>query len=88
MREFCESKVAVVTGGASGIGLAVCEAMLSHGAKAVVLADIHQANLARAAARLVSAAGMLATGDPAGASYYVHVANVENVERSPLARNR
>jgi len=52
MREFCESKVAVVTGGASGIGLALCEAMLSHGAKAIVLADIHQANLAREAARL------------------------------------
>lgn len=52
MREFCESRVAAVTGGASGIGLALCEAMLSHGAKAVVLADVHEGNLAREAARL------------------------------------
>jgi len=33
MKEYYENKVAVVTGGASGIGLALCEMLLSFGAK-------------------------------------------------------
>ncbi len=50
--EYYRDKVAVVTGGASGIGLALAETMLSYGAKRVVLADLNEANLARETARL------------------------------------
>lgn len=50
--EYYLDKVAVVTGGASGIGLALAETMLSYGAKRVVLADVNGANLARETARL------------------------------------
>jgi len=50
--EYYQDKVAVVTGGASGIGLALAETMLSYGAKRVVLADVNDANLARETARL------------------------------------
>ena len=39
-------KGAVITGGASGIGLALAETMLSFGAKRVILMDINEANLA------------------------------------------
>ena len=46
-----DGKVAVVTGAASGIGLASSEAMIAQGAT-VVLADRDQAALARAAERL------------------------------------
>jgi NAD(P)-dependent dehydrogenase (short-subunit alcohol dehydrogenase family) len=52
---YYEDKVAVVTGGASGIGLALAETMLSYGAKRVVLADFNDENLHREAARLNSA---------------------------------
>ena len=50
--EYYQDKVAVVTGGASGIGLALAETMLSYRAKRVVLADVNDANLARETARL------------------------------------
>ncbi|MEN6441450.1 MAG: SDR family oxidoreductase [Syntrophobacter sp.] len=50
--EYYRDKVAVVTGGASGIGLALAETMLSRGAKRVILADVNDANLARETARL------------------------------------
>lgn len=53
--EYYQDKVAVVTGGASGIGLALCESMLTYGAKRVVLADFNEQNLAREAARLEGA---------------------------------
>ena len=53
--EYFKDKVAVVTGGASGIGLALAETMLSYGAKQVVLADFNDENLRREAARLNSA---------------------------------
>jgi NAD(P)-dependent dehydrogenase (short-subunit alcohol dehydrogenase family) len=49
-----------VTGGASGIGLALAETMLSYGAKQVVLADFNDENLKRETARLDKAhAGMV-----------------------------
>ena len=38
MKQYFENKVAVVTGGASGIGLCLCEQMLALGASAVVVA--------------------------------------------------
>lgn len=53
--EYFKDKVAVVTGGASGIGLALAETMLSYGAKQVVLADFNDENLRREAAQLNSA---------------------------------
>ncbi len=51
-REYYQDKVAVVTGGASGVGLALAETMLSYGAKQVVLADFNDQNLKREAERL------------------------------------
>ena len=51
-REYFQDKVAVVTGAASGIGLALAETLLSYGAKQVVLADFNDENLKREAARL------------------------------------
>jgi len=50
--EYYQDKVAVVTGGASGVGLALAETMLSYGAKRVVLADFNDENLKREAERL------------------------------------
>jgi NAD(P)-dependent dehydrogenase (short-subunit alcohol dehydrogenase family) len=50
--EYYLDKVAIVTGGASGIGLALSETMLSYGAKQVVLADVDDESLERETARL------------------------------------
>jgi NAD(P)-dependent dehydrogenase (short-subunit alcohol dehydrogenase family) len=52
MKEYYENKVAVITGGASGIGLALCEMLLSFDAKAVVLADVNADKLKTESARL------------------------------------
>lgn len=52
MKDYYEGKVAAVTGGASGIGLALVEAMLEMGARAVTMADINEANLAKHVERL------------------------------------
>ena len=49
---YYRDKVAVVTGAASGIGLALAETMLSYGAKRVILVDINEANLTRETGRL------------------------------------
>ena len=53
--EYYKDKVAVVTGAASGIGLALAETMLSYGAKKVVLADVNDETLKRETARLDTA---------------------------------
>lgn len=50
--EYYENQIAVVTGGASGIGLALVEMMLSFGAKGVVLADVNDENIQRETTRL------------------------------------
>jgi NAD(P)-dependent dehydrogenase (short-subunit alcohol dehydrogenase family) len=47
-------KVAAVTGGASGIGNALCEMLLAFGAKAVTLADISEERLNKETARLAT----------------------------------
>ena len=49
---YFENKVAVVTGGASGIGLGMVEEMLAGGARGVFMGDITEENLEREAARL------------------------------------
>lgn len=53
--EYYRDKVAAITGGSSGIGLALAETMLFYGAKGVVLAARNEANLARETARLNAA---------------------------------
>jgi NAD(P)-dependent dehydrogenase (short-subunit alcohol dehydrogenase family) len=53
--QYYRDKVAIVTGGASGVGLALAETMLSYGAKQVVLADFNDENLKRETARLNAA---------------------------------
>jgi len=53
MKEYYENKVAAVTGGASGIGLALVEAMLEMGGQGTVtIADINEDNLNKHCARL------------------------------------
>ena len=52
---YYRDKGAVITGGASGIGLALAETILSYGAKTVILVDINEANLVRESERLNAA---------------------------------
>lgn len=51
-RDYFHGKTAVVTGGASGIGLALLEKMLQSGTAKVVMADINQGRLDEEGARL------------------------------------
>jgi len=53
--DYYRDKIAVVTGGASGIGLAIAETMLTYEAQKVVLADFNDENLQRETARLNTA---------------------------------
>jgi NAD(P)-dependent dehydrogenase (short-subunit alcohol dehydrogenase family) len=52
MKEYYENKTAAVTGGASGIGLALVEGMLEMGARTVTISDINEDNLNKHVARL------------------------------------
>ena len=54
-------QVAVVTGGASGIGYGIAEVLASHGAK-VMIADINQEGASRVATDLSSAYGVACAG--------------------------
>lgn len=56
MIEDLHGKVAVVTGAASGIGLAMCERFVAEGMR-VVMADVEEARLVAEAERLVTAGG-------------------------------
>ena len=51
-KEYFAGKTAVVTGAASGIGLALIEELLASGAEKVVVADFNQANLEKHVNRL------------------------------------
>ncbi len=51
-KKYFEGKMAIVTGAASGIGLALIEELLAYGAKKVVLADFNRANLEKHTSRL------------------------------------
>lgn len=71
MSQILAGKVAIVTGGASGIGLATVEEFVSHGAQ-VVIADISDAQGEAAAKRLGSAVRFVYTD----VSDEAHVARV------------
>jgi len=84
-------RVAVVTGGASGIGRGIAEALLEAGAAGVVIADIEQGALDRAVAELRSRSGAAPEGgsvatEPNGrppatvAGFRVDVTSLDSVE--------
>lgn len=52
-----ENKVAIVTGGASGIGRALCEELSQRGAAIVVVADINADGAQQVASSIVAAGG-------------------------------
>lgn len=56
-RDYFKDKMAVVTGGASGIGLALAEELLKSNAAKVVIADINRDNLVKEEERLKAAYG-------------------------------
>ncbi|NLO56929.1 MAG: SDR family NAD(P)-dependent oxidoreductase, partial [Thermovirga sp.] len=51
-KSYYKGKTAVVTGAASGIGLALIEELLAYGAEKVVLADFNAVNLKKHTDRL------------------------------------
>ena len=53
---WCKGKVAIVTGAARGIGLALCELLLAHGVHGITLVDRDEGRLETAAAQLEKAA--------------------------------
>jgi NAD(P)-dependent dehydrogenase (short-subunit alcohol dehydrogenase family) len=57
MRDRIENKVAIVTGGASGIGRALCEELGRRGAAVVILADTDTERAEQAASAITTAGG-------------------------------
>jgi NAD(P)-dependent dehydrogenase (short-subunit alcohol dehydrogenase family) len=55
--EHFAGRVAIVTGGASGIGRALCEALSQHGAAMVVVADINAEGAQQVASGIAAAGG-------------------------------
>jgi NAD(P)-dependent dehydrogenase (short-subunit alcohol dehydrogenase family) len=77
-----EGRVAVVTGAASGIGLALCEAFAAEGMR-LVLADLDQARLETAAARLAADTGADVLAVPTDVARWD---DVESLARRSLGR--
>ncbi|MBQ6900060.1 MAG: 3-oxoacyl-ACP reductase FabG [Firmicutes bacterium] len=74
-----ENKVAIVTGGASGIGKAIAKKYIEEGAAAVVICDVNEEKLQQTAAELnvyASEAGLPGKAQ----AYIVHIGNKEETE--------
>ena len=69
-----EGKVVVVTGAANGIGAALARRFASEGARALVLADVDEANLAAVASDVGGLAVRCDVTDPASIESLVHSA--------------
>ncbi|HZK89375.1 MAG TPA: SDR family oxidoreductase [Stellaceae bacterium] len=70
-------KIAIVTGGAQGIGAALCECFAAAGAKAVIAADLNEAGAQAVAARIGGAA--MPTGSSPVASAYCDVSREADI---------
>lgn len=67
-----KDQVVVVTGGGSGIGRALCERFAADGARAVIVADLHEANAREVAAAIGGQARALNVGIEADVQQLVH----------------
>jgi len=74
-----ENKVAIVTGGASGIGKAIAKKYLEEGVLAVVICDVNEEKLQQTAAELNAMAAEAGLPGKAEA-YIVHIGNKEETE--------
>lgn len=81
MRNF-KDKVAIVTGGASGIGRAICEALGEHGA-VVKVADIDQAGVEQVVSAITAAGGRAS----AECLDVTHSEDVQELVRSTTSEN-
>jgi NAD(P)-dependent dehydrogenase (short-subunit alcohol dehydrogenase family) len=76
-------KVAVVTGGASGVGRSLCLGLAERGAAGVVVCDIDADGAAKVAAEIeagATGAGMTGSGGPGAIAAYA------DVSRKPTCR--
>jgi NAD(P)-dependent dehydrogenase (short-subunit alcohol dehydrogenase family) len=69
-----EKKVAIVTGGASGIGRALCEELAQRGAAMVILADANAEGAEQVASAITTAGGRVRVA-------YLDVSRAEDVQR-------